>query len=279
MGIYPAVDPLDSTSRMLDPRVVGEEHYDVAREVQETLQRYKSLQDIIAILGMDELSEEDKLIVARARKIERFLSQPFHVAEVFTGFPGMFVDLKDTIRGFKARGERRIRPSAGSGVLHGGHHRGRGGQGAENGGGSGVTASWPTRFHFDLVSPERLLLSEEVDMVTMPGAEGDMGVMAGHVPLISTLRPGVIEVKGGDEGRHPLLRPRRLCRGEPDKVTVLAEEAMPMAELDLPALDQRIADTEEDYPQPRPRPTATGSARRSTICASSGRFSKRAPSR
>ena len=100
-GIYPAVDPLDSTSRMLDPRVVGEEHYAVARRVQEILQRYKALQDIIAILGMDELSEEDKVTVARARKIERFLSQPFHVAEVFTGRPGVFVELPDTIKGFK----------------------------------------------------------------------------------------------------------------------------------------------------------------------------------
>jgi F-type H+-transporting ATPase subunit beta len=100
-GLYPAVDPLDSTSRMLTPLVVGEEHYAVARQVQQVLQRYKSLQDIIAILGMDELSEEDKTTVARARKIERFMSQPMHVAEVFTGFPGVFVDLADTIRGFK----------------------------------------------------------------------------------------------------------------------------------------------------------------------------------
>ncbi|MDZ4691222.1 F0F1 ATP synthase subunit beta [Terricaulis sp.] len=100
-GIYPAVDPLDSTSRILDPNVVGQEHYDVARRVQETLQRYKSLQDIIAILGMDELSEEDKLVVSRARKIERFLSQPFHVAEAFTNTPGVLCDIKDTIRGFK----------------------------------------------------------------------------------------------------------------------------------------------------------------------------------
>jgi F-type H+/Na+-transporting ATPase subunit beta len=100
-GIYPAVDPLDSTSRMLTPLVVGEEHYQVARNVQQVLQRYKSLQDIIAILGMDELSEEDKMTVARARKIERFLSQPFHVAEVFTGSPGVFVSLEDTIKGFK----------------------------------------------------------------------------------------------------------------------------------------------------------------------------------
>ncbi len=102
LGIYPAVDPLDSTSRVLDPRLVGEEHYRVARQVQETLQAYKSLQDIIAILGMDELSEEDKLTVARARKIQRFLSQPFHVAEVFTGTPGVFVNLEDTIKAFKA---------------------------------------------------------------------------------------------------------------------------------------------------------------------------------
>jgi len=100
-GIYPAVDPLDSTSRMLSPLIVGEEHYAVARQVQQILQRYKALQDIIAILGMDELSEEDKLAVARARKIERFLSQPFHVAEVFTGSPGKLVDLKDTIKGFQ----------------------------------------------------------------------------------------------------------------------------------------------------------------------------------
>ena len=102
LGIYPAVDPLDSTSRQLDPLVIGEDHYDTARGVQAILQRYKELQDIIAILGMDELSEEDKLTVTRARKIQRFLSQPFHVAEVFTGSPGKYVSLKDTIRGFKA---------------------------------------------------------------------------------------------------------------------------------------------------------------------------------
>jgi F-type H+-transporting ATPase subunit beta len=102
LGIYPAVDPLDSTSRQLDPLVIGEDHYNTARGVQAILQRYKELQDIIAILGMDELSEEDKQTVHRARKIQRFLSQPFHVAEVFTGSPGKYVALKDTIRGFKA---------------------------------------------------------------------------------------------------------------------------------------------------------------------------------
>jgi F-type H+/Na+-transporting ATPase subunit beta len=102
LGIYPAVDPLDSTSRVLNARTVGQEHYDTARRVQETLQRYKSLQDIIAILGMDELSEEDKLTVNRARKLQRFLSQPFHVAEVFTGIEGKFVQIEDTVASFKA---------------------------------------------------------------------------------------------------------------------------------------------------------------------------------
>ena len=101
LGIYPAVDPLESTSRILEPGVVGEEHYKVAREVQRVLQQYKALQDIIAILGMDELGEEDKLTVSRARKIQRFLSQPFHVGEVFTGIPGRYVELADTIKGFK----------------------------------------------------------------------------------------------------------------------------------------------------------------------------------
>jgi F-type H+-transporting ATPase subunit beta len=101
LGIYPAVDPLDSTSRILDPQVVGEEHYGVARGVQQVLQKYKDLQDIIAILGMDELSDEDKITVARARKLQRFLSQPFHVAEEFTGTPGVYVRLEETIRGFK----------------------------------------------------------------------------------------------------------------------------------------------------------------------------------
>jgi F-type H+-transporting ATPase subunit beta len=101
LGIYPAVDPLDSTSRILDPRVIGLDHYETARAVQMVLQKYKELQDIIAILGMEELSEDDKLTVARARKMQRFLSQPFHVAELFTGNPGVYVKLADTIRGFK----------------------------------------------------------------------------------------------------------------------------------------------------------------------------------
>merc|ERR1712036_81652 len=101
LGIYPCVDPLDSNSRMLDPRIVGDAHYGTARKTQKVLQDYKNLQDIIAILGMDELSEDDKITVARARKVQKFMSQPFHVAEIFTGTPGAFVSLEDTIKGFK----------------------------------------------------------------------------------------------------------------------------------------------------------------------------------
>ncbi len=133
-GIYPAVDPLDSTSRILDPNIVGDEHYMVARQVQAVLQRYKDLQDIIAILGMDELSEDDKLSVARARKIERFLSQPFHVAEQFTGFKGVYVPLAgDDPRVPRDRRGQARRPAR-AGLLHGGHHRRRGREGPQAGG-------------------------------------------------------------------------------------------------------------------------------------------------
>ncbi len=222
---------------MLSPLIVGEEHYAVARQVQQVLQRYKALQDIIAILGMDELSEEDKIAVARARKIERFLSQPFHVAEVFTGSPGKLVDLADTIKGFKGLVEGKYDHLPEFGLLHGRHHRRGGRQGQEARRRGGVTPSvlplkagsrqrsrrrairlrrrlpgsrlslrsagmtsddWTEHtmatFHFDLVSPEKLLFSGEVDQVDVPGTEGDFGVLAGHAPLVSALRPGIMTV-------------------------------------------------------------------------------------
>ena len=140
LGIYPAVDPLDSTSRILDPRIVGDEHYKVAREVQQILQRYKDLQDIIAILGMDELSEEDKLTVARARKIQRFLSQPFLVAEQFTGMKGRYVKLEDTIKGFKSSVRRRVRRPARAGLPLCRRHRRGDREGREDEGGG---LRWP----------------------------------------------------------------------------------------------------------------------------------------
>ena len=190
-GIYPAVDPLDSTSRSLDPRIVGDEHYEVAREVQRVLQTYKSLQDIIAILGMDELSEDDKLIVARARRIERFLSQPFHVAEVFTGSPGIFVPIADTVRSFKAIIDGQYDHLPESGVLHGRNDRGRG----EEGRGHEGLRLMPTLL--EIVSPDRLLLSQPVDMVVIPAAEGDMGVLPNHAPMIVLLQGGTIVAPRG----------------------------------------------------------------------------------
>ena len=132
LGIYPAVDPLDSTSRILDPRVVGDEHYAVARQVQQILQRYKDLQDIIAILGIDELSEEDKLIVGRARRIQRFLSQPFFVAEQFTGIPGKTVPLEETIRSFKMVVDGEVDHIPEQAFYMVGRHRRRGGPGEGN---------------------------------------------------------------------------------------------------------------------------------------------------
>ena len=194
LGIFPAVDPLDSTSRILDPQVIGEEHYNVARRVQEVLQQYKALKDIIAILGMDELSEEDKLTVARARKIQRFLSQPFFVAEQFTNSPGKFVELADTIRSFKAivDGEYdhlRSRPSTWS----------------------ARSRKWRPRHRRWLPKPPRRPDGEQdrfrpgfagtasaLDRSRhghRAGQEGYIGVMAGHAPLVTTLRAGMIDVQ------------------------------------------------------------------------------------
>ena len=210
LGIYPAVDPLDSTSRILDPPVVGKEHYEVARSVQETLQRYKALQDIIAILGMDELSEEDKLVVARARKIQRFLSQPFHVAEVFTGSPGKLVDARGHHQGLQGDRRRRVRPPARGGLLHGRRHPGGGRQGQEAGG----RLMADSKVAFELVAPERLLASIDCDMVVIPGEEGDFGVLPHHAPLMSLLRPGVISVYQGDKVDRAHVRWRRFRRGQ-----------------------------------------------------------------
>jgi hypothetical protein len=169
--------------------VIGEEHYDVARQVQEVLQQYKSLKDIIAILGMDELSEEDKLVVARARKIQRFLSQPFFVAEQFTNSPGKFVCAGRHHPLVQGHRRRRIRPPAGSRLLHGRRHRGSGREGQEAGCHGGLIMAG--KLHFSLVSPEREVFSGLVDQVDAPGVEGDFGVLAGHAPFMTALREGV----------------------------------------------------------------------------------------
>ena len=198
-GIYPAVDPLDSTSRILDPRVVGQEHYDTrasgAGRFCRTINRCRTSSPFSAWTS---LSEEDKAH-RRARAQDRAL--PVAALPCRRSVHRLPRHLRRSRRhGEKLRGRRarRIRSSAGSGVLHGRHHRGRGEEGAEDGGGSGVMAD---KISFDLVSPERLLLSGEAEMVTLPGTEGEFGVLAGHAPVISTLKPGIIDVKDGPRCR------------------------------------------------------------------------------
>jgi F-type H+-transporting ATPase subunit beta len=280
LGIYPAVDPLDSTSRILDPRVVGEDHYQVARSVQKVLQTYKSLQDIIAILGMDELSEDDKLVVARARKIQRFLSQPFHVAEVFTGSPGKLVSLEDTIKGFKGivNGDYDHLPEAAFYMVGSieeavekakklaaaaaytaslSKHLSRRGRGSRRGGSPSPAFSRADIFQereqpmadkveFELVSPEKLLMSQPVDMVVVPGGEGNFGVLAGHAPMIATVRPGTIDVYEGDRVTDRIFIAGGFAEVTETRCTVLAEQAINVSELDRGEVEQEIKDLGED---------------------------------
>ena len=193
LGIYPAVDPLDSTSRILDPRVVGEEHYKVAREVQRILQAYKSLQDIIAILGMDELSEDDKLTVARARKIQRFLSQPFFVAEVFTGSPGKLVDLDSTIKGFDAicKGEYDDLPEAAFYMVGSIEEVVEKAEKLEK----DSKKIMSLNFNLEIISPDKKIFVGETSEIIIPGFEGYMTVLKEHIPFITFLRPGIIDGK------------------------------------------------------------------------------------
>ena len=205
LGIYPAVDPLDSTSRQVDPNVVGEEHYNTTRAVQATLQRYKELRDIIAILGMDELSPEDKLAVSRARKIQRFLSQPFHVAEVFTGTPGKYVPLKETIRGFKmiVNGECDALPEQAFymvGTIDEAFEKAKKIQteGAADG-------HQPHTIHVDVVSAEESIFSGEAKFVALPGEAGELGILPRHTPLITRIRPGAVRIERADNGEEEFV--------------------------------------------------------------------------
>ena len=200
LGIYPAVDPLASSSRILDPRVIGDEHYNVARQVKQVLQRYKDLQDIIAILGIDELSEEDKLAVSRARKIQKFLSQPFFVAQQFTGLEGKYVPIADTIRGFKeiVEGKHDEIPEqdfylVGSidEVLEKFSKRRR-------------RRPWRYRNTCSCRSSprERSLVNEQVDEVEIPGSDGYFGVLPGHTPMLALLGAGELWYRQGEEKHY-----------------------------------------------------------------------------
>jgi len=232
-GIYPAVDPLDSTSRQLDPLIIGQEHYEVARGVQSVLQRYKELKDIIAILGMDELSEEDKLTVSRARKIERFLSQPFHVAEVFTGSPGIYVSLKDTITGFRGllSGEYDHLPEQAfymiGSIEQAGEH------------------DMAMTIHCDIVSAEAQIYSGLVEMLVATGSSGELGICYGHAPLLTGIVPGPIRIleQGGNEQVYYASGGYLEVQG--DVVTVLADTAIRADDVDEAAAEEARKAAEE----------------------------------
>ena len=190
LGIYPAVDPLDSTSRILDARYVGQEHYDVALTVQRILQRYKDLQDIIAILGIDELSEEDRIIVQRARKIQRFLSQPFFVAEQFTGIPGKYVAVDETIASLQGDHRGRVRRPSRAGVLHGRWHRRGEGQGE---------GAVRLDERLDRLSRGRGLARRGRAGRSHALRKGEFGIMRGHIPFLAALVPGLVTIVNGSD--------------------------------------------------------------------------------
>lgn len=243
LGIYPAVDPLDSTSRQMDPLVIGHEHYDTAQRVQQTLQKYKELKDIIAILGMDELSEEDKQAVSRARKIERFFSQPFHVAEVFTGSPGKYVPLKDTIRGFKAivDGEYDHLPEQAF-YMVGGIEEAveKAKKMAEKAGGlprwhcaaANSEEICMSTIRCDIVSAEQEIFRGEATLVVATGELGELGIAPKHAPLITRLKPGKVVVTTPNGEQLDFAISGGILEVQPQVVTVLADTAIRAQDID-----------------------------------------------
>ncbi len=226
LGIYPAVDPLDSTSRQLDPLVIGEEHYNTARGVQVILQRYKELQDIIAILGMDELSEEDKITVQRARKIQRFLSQPFHVAEVFTGSPGKYVRAQGHDPRLQGHHRGRARQPARAGVLHGRRHRRSGREGED------AHLIMANTIHIDIVSAEGEVYTGEATMVFAPAVGGEIGIAPRHAPLLTAMKPGEVRVQTAAGEELLFWVGGGGIEVQPHKVTILADTAARAKDLD-----------------------------------------------
>ncbi len=240
LGIYPAVDPLDSTSRQVDPNVIGEEHYNTTRGVQSVLQRYKELRDIIAILGMDELSPEDKLAVSRARKIQRFLSQPFSVAEVFTGSPGKYVSLKDTIKGFRmiVDGECDALPEQAFYMV--GDDRGSVRESEDLAVGEKPMAH---TIHVDVVSAEEQIFSGDAEFVVLPGIMGELGIYPRHTPLLTQIKPGAVRIKIPGQANEELVFVHGgFLEVQPAHVTVLADTAIRAHDLDeMAALEAKRA--------------------------------------
>ena len=233
-GIYPAVDPLKSNSRALQPGIVSDEHYEVATLVQQLLQRYADLQDIIAILGMDELTDEDKVVVARARRIERFLSQPNFVAEQFTGTPGKYVKLEDTIASFRAiiDGEHDDLPESAFymvGTIEDAVEKARRGRGRRR------VAPWPSRipkFDVALVTPDGAAFDGEAEMIIVPGAAGEIGVLARHAPLVATLKAGSTRIHLSPNEVIEFATGPGFFKVELDRALALVDDAVSVKEID-----------------------------------------------
>ena len=257
--------PRASSTRM----VIGEEHYQVARDVQGILQRYKSLQDIIAILGMDELSEDDKLTVARARKIQRFLSQPFDVAAGLHRLPRRAGAARGHHRQLQARRRRRVRPPARVRLLHGRRHRRGGEEGRAHGRRSRLRGRlMADTLQFDLVSPERKLASVEATSVQIPGIGGDFTAMPNHAPFLTTLRPGVVRVVTPGETDR-IRRHRRLRRGLPHRRHHPRRAGRPPPEADAALLADLLGAAERDLAEaPEERRMAAGQRLRDVMALS-----------
>ena len=242
-GIYPAVDPLDSTSTILKPDVVGDEHYRTATEVQEVLQRYKELQDIIAILGIDELSDEDRQTVSRARKIERFLSQPFFVAEQFTGRTGEYVPVSETVRGFREilDGEH-DELSEGAFYMQGGID-----QVTENAAAKRRSAQLAADHMLDVevLTPEGQVYSGEVQQVSTRTEVGEIGILANHAPLLAALQPTELRLHVSDSETVRYAQAHGWVQVFGNHARLLIEEAIAPEDLDPGALKEQLADAEQ----------------------------------
>ena len=238
-GIYPAVDPLDSTSTILKPEILGEEHFNVANEVKGVLQRYRELQDIIAILGIDELSDEDRQLVQRARKIERFLSQPFSVAEQFTGTPGQYVPIGETVRSFREvlDGKHDDLPESAF-FLKGVDRRRR--RGREE----GLTMA-RTPFTVEVLTPEGEVFNDEVEMVSTRTSVGSIGILANHQPLLAILDPTELRLHRSESEVIRFAQGEGFLQMEGTHALVLVDEALPIDELDASLVSDRLREAEQ----------------------------------
>ena len=310
-GIYPAVDPLDSTSTILKADIVGEEHFQVANAVREILQRYKELQDIIAILGIDELSDEDRLTVQRARKVERFLSQPFFVATAFTGLDGKYVPVEETVRSFREIIDGKHDDVPERAFLHEGHdRRGRRGHARRRGGGAGRGGArgepedgesagqaepddgepglgsggrWRgTSFPVEVLTPEGQVFADEVEMVSTRTTTGSIGILANHAPLMAILEPTELRLYKSESDVVRFAQGEGYLQVVDNRALVLVEDAIAPDDIDRSAFESRLKEARAGgraaprrSPRSGPAPSARSSAtRRSSrsIRASSGRF-------